>query len=41
VDGIYGAASVRACKAFQRDRGLAQDGICGSGTWKQLEEYLK
>jgi peptidoglycan hydrolase-like protein with peptidoglycan-binding domain len=38
IDGIYGAASVRAAKQFQKDRGLVQDGITGAATWRELEK---
>ena len=37
VDGIFGAASVRALQRFQRASGLVADGVCG----KQTREALK
>jgi hypothetical protein len=40
VDGAFGPACRRACIAFQRDRGLVQDGICGPIVWAQLEPYV-
>ena len=37
ADGKFGAKTEAAVKAFQRDNGLAADGIIGSATWKALE----
>ena len=37
VDGDYGRATEAAVKNFQRDNGLAADGICGSKTYAALE----
>ena len=36
VDGKFGAASVRALKAFQEKSGIANDGVCGSQTRNML-----
>ena len=36
VDGIYGAATEAAVRAFQNGHGLTADGICGPKTWKAL-----
>lgn len=36
ADGKYGNKTVNAVKAFQRDSGLAADGICGPRTWEAL-----
>lgn len=36
TDGIFGPATHRAVIAYQRSRGLAVDGICGTATWTQL-----
>ena len=36
VDGICGAKTVNAIKAFQKANGLAVDGICGKNTWNKL-----
>jgi hypothetical protein len=36
-DGIYGAATRDAVRAFQRRRGLAEDGVLGPVTWAALE----
>ncbi len=32
IDGSYGSSTEKAVKAFQKKRGLSQDGIAGSGT---------
>jgi peptidoglycan hydrolase-like protein with peptidoglycan-binding domain len=36
VDGIFGARTDDAVRAFQRQKGLAVDGIVGSNTWSAL-----
>lgn len=36
VDGVYGANTIYAVKAFQKKQGLTQDGIVGEDTWKPL-----
>ena len=36
VDGKCGRMTEKAVKAFQRDRGLKADGICGPKTWAEL-----
>lgn len=36
VDGDYGRATEAAVRAFQKDNGLKQDGICGKNTWAAL-----
>ncbi|MBQ6555079.1 MAG: peptidoglycan-binding protein [Firmicutes bacterium] len=36
VDGTFGAATFNAVKAFQKSKGLSQDGIVGAGTWGKL-----
>ena len=36
VDGIFGALTETAVKAFQSNRDLAEDGIVGRNTWREL-----
>ena len=36
LDGIFGANTERALKAFQSSVGLTADGICGCNSWKKL-----
>lgn len=36
--GEYGAGTARAVRAFQRDRGLREDGTCGPHTWSSVVE---
>lgn len=36
VDGIYGPATVKAVKSFQKKNGLSADGICGKATYAAL-----
>lgn len=38
ADGSFGAETENAVKAFQRDSGLASDGVCGKNTWAALEQ---
>ena len=38
IDGDYGTATQAAVRAFQKDRGLVDDGICGPKTWAALEK---
>lgn len=37
VDGDFGTATEKALKEFQRDHGLAVDGVCGPKTWAELQ----
>ena len=37
IDGIYGAKTEEAVKAFQGAHGLKADGICGQKTWAALD----
>ena len=39
-DGICGRRTVRALQQFQRDHGLAADGIAGKLTWAALYPYI-
>lgn len=36
VDGIFGPATDKALRAYQKSNGLAVDGIAGPATWKKL-----
>ena len=36
IDGVYGKDTMAALRAFQADRGLNADGICGPKTWALL-----
>jgi peptidoglycan hydrolase-like protein with peptidoglycan-binding domain len=36
VDGIFGAKTDSATKKFQKDYGLAVDGVVGAQTWGAL-----
>ena len=40
ADGIFGAATEKAVRAFQKDNGLAVDGIAGRMTWTAIERAL-
>lgn len=39
VDGVYGATTESAVKAFQRNSGLVADGIVGDRTWHGLSKH--
>jgi peptidoglycan hydrolase-like protein with peptidoglycan-binding domain len=36
MDGIFGAKTLAAVRAFQRSRGLTVDGVVGPLTWGAL-----
>lgn len=36
ADGIFGAKTVAAVKAYQKAKGLSADGICGKNTWTRI-----
>ena len=38
ADGDFGKCTEAAVKRFQRDRGLAADGICGPKTWQAIRK---
>lgn len=40
IDGVWGSGSKTACKAFQKDFGLAADGVCGTDTEKALKHTV-
>lgn len=40
IDGEWGALSKTATKAFQKDYGLTDDGICGSDTQKAMKHAV-
>jgi peptidoglycan hydrolase-like protein with peptidoglycan-binding domain len=37
TDGIFGPKTEKAVRAFQRDAGIAVDGIVGEITWTTME----
>ena len=41
LDGKVGPGTRDAIAAFQKDNGLAADGVCGRGTWSKLKSYLE
>ena len=41
VDGEFGMNTASALMDFQKAAGLAEDGVCGSKTWKKLKDALK
>lgn len=40
VDGVFGANTAKAVKAFQQKHGLLADGVCGPKTWDKLSPYM-
>ena len=36
ADGSFGAETETALKAFQKDKGLTADGVCGPASWEAL-----
>jgi peptidoglycan hydrolase-like protein with peptidoglycan-binding domain len=36
VDGVFGALTETAVRAFQNQRNLLPDGVVGSRTWREL-----
>ena len=41
IDGYYGVQTQQAVMRFQRDNGLAPDGIVGPSTWSAFERFLR
>jgi hypothetical protein len=41
ADGVMGAKTIAAIKAFQADKGLKSDGVVGTQTWKSLLNDIK
>ena len=39
-DGIFGRRTLKALQTFQRERGLAADGVAGKLTWAALYPYI-
>ena len=39
VDGVFGNRTRQAVAAYQRDNGLASDGIVGPRTWESFMNY--
>lgn len=40
IDGIFGTQTLEAVQYFQREFGIAPDGIVGNATWSALTPYL-
>lgn len=40
IDGVFGDATERAVRRFQRDNELDVDGVVGENTWAALEDFM-
>ena len=40
VDGVYGKASIKACKKYQKKKKLTCDGICGPKTRESIQSDI-
>ena len=40
-DGVFGALTEEALKAWQNENGLFPDGICGPKTWAAVDQAMK
>lgn len=41
IDGKFGPGCEKALIAFQKERGLDPDGVCGPKTWKEIEAFAQ
>lgn len=41
IDGVFGAQTEAAVKAFQQARGITVDGIVGPITWRNIDEFAE
>jgi peptidoglycan hydrolase-like protein with peptidoglycan-binding domain len=41
IDGVFGAQTEAAVKAFQQERGIAVDGVVGLITWRNIDEFAE
>jgi peptidoglycan hydrolase-like protein with peptidoglycan-binding domain len=41
IDGVFGAHTEAAVKAFQQARGITVDGIVGPITWRNIDEFAE